>query len=261
MSNGTSRMLDGVRVAVLAADGFEQVEVTVPVKALRKAGADVRLISLRPGRIRGMNFIWRGRKLPVDDVVSSARPEDYGALLLPGGFVSPDLLRQSKKAREFVRQIDEMGRPIATLCHGPELLVSAGLVPGRQLTSWPGIADDIRNAGGLWTDADVVLDRNWVASRSPSDLSSFVPAMLNLFAERATIAATDLPRRLHLFAVISRAIGVGALSLLALGVRAAWQRSAGKRIGQRRRRRIGLAIAALGAGTAIGRRLYQRSHA
>jgi len=144
----SKKRLQGVRVAVLAADGFEQVEVTVPVRALRREGADVRIISLRPGRIRGMNFLWRGRKLPVDATVFTARPEDYGALLLPGGFVNPDLLRQSEQAREFVRKMDQLGRPIATLCHGPEVLISAGLVRGRRLTSWPGVADDIPNAGG-----------------------------------------------------------------------------------------------------------------
>src|SRR3954452_22113038 len=139
--------LKGLRVAVLAADGFEQVEVTKPVRALRRAGADVRIISLRPGRIRGVNFLWRGRKLPVDDTIFDARPEDYGALYLPGGFVNPDLLRQSERVRDFVRRFEASGRPIATMCHGPEVLISSGLVRGRRLASWPGIADDLRNAG------------------------------------------------------------------------------------------------------------------
>src|SRR3712207_5633541 len=124
----------------------EQVEVTIPMRALRREGADVRIVSLRPGRIRGMNFLFRGTKLPVDDIVARARPEEYGALLLPGGFVNPDLLRQGKRAQEFVRQFDALKRPIATLCHGPEVLISTGLVNGRRLTSWPGIADDVRNA-------------------------------------------------------------------------------------------------------------------
>src|SRR4051812_10733298 len=126
----SQKRLQGLRVAVLAVDGFEQVEVTIPVRALRRAGADVRIISLRPGRIRGMNFLWRGKKLPVDDTVSRARPEEYGALLLPGGFVNPDLLRQSKEALAFVRELDRLERPIATLCHGPEVLISAGIVEG-----------------------------------------------------------------------------------------------------------------------------------
>ena len=197
----------------------------------------------------------------VDDVVTSARPEDYGALLLPGGFVSPDLLRQSQNARDFVRHFDEMGRPIATLGHGPEVLISAGLVPGRQLTSWPGIADDIRNAGGLWTDSEVVQDRNWVASRGPGDLPRFVPAMLNLFAERAPIAATALPRRKDWAVLAPSAASLAALSLLALGVQAVWQRSARKRANARMQSQVKLAIGALATCTALGRRLFGRSSA
>src|SRR5512133_3204012 len=125
-----AKPLQGLRVAVLAADGFEQVEVTVPRAALKAAGADVRIISLRPGRIRGVNLLWRGRKLPVDDIVSNARPADYGARLLPGRVVSPDLLRQSERAKDFVRGFERLGRPIATLCHGPWMLVSSGLASG-----------------------------------------------------------------------------------------------------------------------------------
>ncbi|HSS40383.1 MAG TPA: DJ-1/PfpI family protein [Polyangia bacterium] len=121
----SEKRLQGLRVAVLAVDGFEQVEVTIPVRALQREGADVRIVSLRPGRIRGMNFLFRGKKLPVDETVARARPDQYGALLLPGGFVNPDLLRQSKRALEFVRQFDALERPIVTLCHGPELRVDA----------------------------------------------------------------------------------------------------------------------------------------
>jgi len=128
-----------------------------------------------------MNFLFRGKKLPVDDLVSRVRAESYGALLLPGGFVNPDLLRQSTQVLELVRRFDALERPIATLCHGPEVLISAGLINGRRLTSWPGIADDVRNAGGTWNDEAVVRDRNWVASRSPLDLVPFCSAMIDLF--------------------------------------------------------------------------------
>jgi protease I len=207
------KSLKNIRVAVLAVDGFEQVEVTIPVAALRRAGADVRLISLRPGRVRGMNFIWPGRKLPVDDTVEAARVEDYGALLLPGGFVNPDLLRQSAAARQFVRGFEQAGRPIATLCHGPEVLISAGLMGGRKVASWPGIADDVRNAGGTWLDEKVVQDNNWVSSRSPLDLASFVPAMLKLFAERAPVAQGRLRRRMRWAAVLSRSLTWAAIPL------------------------------------------------
>jgi protease I len=190
----SEKPLEGVTVAVLVADGFEQIEVTRPIRALHRAGADVRILSLRPGRLRGMNFMWRGRKLPVDQLVARADPEDYGALLLPGGFVNPDLLRQNEHAREFVANMDRLGRPIAVICHGPQVLISAGLVRGRRLASWPGIADDVRNAGGIWEDAKVVHDRNWVSSRGPADLRAFEPAMIELFAELAP-CLVETPRR------------------------------------------------------------------
>ena len=159
--------LEGIKVAVLAADGFEQVELTRPVRVLERRGAQVRIISLRPG-------------------VLDADPAQYSALLLPGGLVDPDLLRQSRRALDFVRAIDKLGRPIAVICHGPWLLVSADLVRDRRLTSWPGIADDVRNAGGRWEDSEVVRDRNWVSSRGPHDLTAFERAMVFLFAEKAT---------------------------------------------------------------------------
>lgn len=191
-------------MAVLAADGFEQVEVTFPVAALKRAGADVRILSLRPGRLRGMNLLWPGRKLPVDDTVFNAKPEDYGAVYLPGGFVNPDLLRQSEAARDFIRKAQALGRPIAVMCHGPELLISAGLLKGRKLTSWPGIADDVKNAGGQWENSSLVRDENWVSSRGPHDLPAFIPAMLELFEARAERATYELKARLRWVATVSR---------------------------------------------------------
>ncbi|HEY0711555.1 MAG TPA: type 1 glutamine amidotransferase domain-containing protein, partial [Polyangia bacterium] len=198
--------LKGIRVAVLAADGFEQVELTMPVAALRRAGADVRIISLRPGNIRGMNFLLRGRKIAVDDVISNARIEDYGAVLVPGGFINPDLLRQSALARQFIRSADQAGMPIATLCHGPALLISAGIARGRRIASWPGIADDIRNAGGDWIDQAAVRDNNWISARSPLDLAAFIPGMIELFSERAPAIATKLPRRVRWVSVLTRTL-------------------------------------------------------
>jgi protease I len=220
------KRLSGVRVAVLAADGFEQVEVTWPVRALRKAGADVRIISLRPGRIRGVNLMWRGRKLPVDDTVFSARPEDYGALYLPGGFVNPDLLRQSEKVREFVQRFAELGRPIATMCHGPEVLISAGLAQGKSLTSWPGISDDLRNAGVNWVNRPVVRDHSLISSRGPHDLAAFMPAMVALFAARAPRTQKRLPHRVRWVAQLSRLATAGALAGAFLGGRALWRAAA-----------------------------------
>ena len=175
--------LQGLKVAVLVADGFEQVEVTRSLKELIRQGALVDLVSLRRGRIRGMKLLYPGVKLRVNRTVDRARAVDYDALLIPGGFVNPDLLRQSEQARTFALAFDVAGKPIATLCHGPWVLVSAGLVRGRRLAAWPGIQDDIRNAGGTWVDEPLVRDGNWVSSRSPLDLLAFERGMVELFSE------------------------------------------------------------------------------
>jgi protease I len=177
------KKLKGLRVAVLAADGFEQVELTFPVRKLKREGAQVEIISLRPGSIRGMNLLFPGKKVDVDSTLREVKAADYDALLLPGGFINPDLLRQSELAREFVRDFERLGRPIAVICHGPWLLASADVVRGRRITSWPGIRDDLHNAGGIWEDAPVVRDGTWVSSRGPHDLPEFLPAMVSLFAE------------------------------------------------------------------------------
>jgi protease I len=182
------KKLKGMRVAVLAADGFEQVELTQPVKKLRKEGAQVSIISLRPGSIRGMNLLYPGKKVDVDATLREVKAADYDALLLPGGFVNPDMLRQSPLALEFVRDFERLGRPIAVICHGPWVLASADLVRGRRLTSWPGIQDDIHNAGGIWEDAPVVRDGTWVSSRGPNDLPEFLTAMISLFAEHLPVS-------------------------------------------------------------------------
>lgn len=191
------QQLKGRRIAVLAADGFEKVELTVPVTALRAAGANVDIISLRPGRIRGVNLHEPASRVKVDHTLSDISEDDYDALLIPGGFINPDLLRQSAPAREFVRRFDARGKPIATLCHGPWLLASAGLTSGRRMTSWPGVRDDMVNAGATWLDQAVVQDRNWLTSRGPQDMVPFVTALLPFFAgqrqqmaESAAVPAT-----------------------------------------------------------------------
>ena len=181
MSN--NRRLKGRNIAVLAADGFEKVELVVPLRALQLARAKVDVVSLRKGRIRGVNLHMPASRVGVDKVVTDADPDDYDGLLLPGGFINPDLLRQSAPARDFVRAFDHSGKPVVTLCHGPWVLASAGLLTGRTLTSWPGIRDDLVNAGATWLDREVVRDRNLVTSRGPQDLQAFLPAMLGLFAE------------------------------------------------------------------------------
>lgn len=174
--------LRGKRIAILAADGFEYVELVVPKKALEIAGAETEIVSLHEGKIRGMNISEPTKAVRVDCTLDKADPSRYDALLIPGGFIGPDFVRQSRKARSFVRAFDAANKPIATLCHGPWLLVSSELVSGRMLASWPGIRDDIVHAGGIWRDEPVVIDQNWVTSRGPSDLRSFIPAMTSLFA-------------------------------------------------------------------------------
>jgi protease I len=180
MRNGN---LKGRRIAVLAADGFEKVELTIPIAALRLAGATVDIISLRHGRIRGVNLHEPASRAHVDDTVFHADPDDFHGLLIPGGFINPDLLRQSAEARAFVRAFDRDRKPIASLCHGPWVLVSAGCARGRTLTSWPGVRDDMVNAGATWLDQDVVRDGNLVTSRGPQDLRPFVRAIKALYAE------------------------------------------------------------------------------
>ncbi|MEK6439262.1 type 1 glutamine amidotransferase domain-containing protein [Pseudonocardia sp. T1-2H] len=179
----TRRRLKGRKIAALAADGFEKVELTIPLRALKLAGAKVDVVSLRHGRIRGVNLHMPASRVGVDKTVAEADPGDYGGLLLPGGFINPDLLRQSARAREFVRAFASSDKPIVTLCHGPWVLASAELLTGRTLTSWPGIRDDLVNAGATWLDQEIVRDGNLTTSKGPQDMVAFVPAMLDTFAE------------------------------------------------------------------------------
>lgn len=178
--------LRGKRIAILAGDGFEYVELSVPKLALAAAGADVEIVSLHEGRIRGMNLTEPSRTVKVDRTFKNADPMAYDGILVVGGFVGPDLLRQSAEARAFVRAFDEASKPIAVICHGPLLLVSAGILSGRRLAAWPGVRDDVVNAGGIWRDEAVVKDRNLVSSRGPQDLPVFVPAIVDLFARGRT---------------------------------------------------------------------------
>jgi protease I len=204
------KRLEGLRVAVIAVDGFEQVELTRPVRRLRKEGAEVEIVSLRPGSILGMNFLSQGTKVKVDRTIYTARPRDYEGLLIPGGLINPDLLRQSRRVLDFVRAFDAAGKPIASICHGPWVLISAGLVAGRRLTSWPGIADDVRNAGGLWENKSVVHDGNWITSRGPQDLLQFDRAIVEHFDPEATAHDRRLP-------VPLRSLALGGLALAAIG--------------------------------------------
>jgi len=179
--------LKGRRVAVLAADGFEKIELTLPLNALEAKGAEVDIISLRSGSIRGVNLHEPASRIKVNRTLDEASPADYDALLIPGGFMSPDLLRQSAAARDFVRAFDVARKPIASLCHGPWVIASAGLAKGRTMTSWPGVRDDMVNAGAVWLDQAVVRDGNWVTSRGPQDIKPFIKAMTALFAGTAPV--------------------------------------------------------------------------
>jgi protease I len=178
----TAKLLAGKRIAILAADGFEQAELKTPTTALVDAGADVALISLRRGRIRAMHMHQPGDLVRVDKAIDDAQAADYDGLLIPGGYISPDSLRQSALVRAFVRQFDAAGKPIALLSQAPLILVSAGLAPRRTLTSWPGIRDDVVNAGATWLNQDIVRDAHLLSCRCPQDLATFVQALAPFFA-------------------------------------------------------------------------------
>ena len=175
--------LKGKKVAILVADGFEQVELTEPRKALDRAGATTRIVSPARGRVRGWDHKDWGDELKVDEPLDVARPENYDALLLPGGVMSPDKLRQDVKALAFVRSFFDSGKPVAAICHGPWMLIDAGVAGGRRMTSWPSLKSDLQNAGVEWTDREVVVDNGLVTSRKPGDIPVFVATMLQEFAE------------------------------------------------------------------------------
>jgi protease I len=179
----SDRMLDGIRVAILVSTDFEQAELEQPRKALEEAGATTKIVSPKPGKITGMEHDEKKDEFDVDLTLDEAKPEDFDAVLLPGGALNADFLRAQHLAQEFVRKINRAGKPMAIICHAPWLLVSAGLVKGRKLTSYHTIRDDIRNAGGQWHDREVIRDTNWVTSRQPSDIPAFNREMIAMFAE------------------------------------------------------------------------------
>lgn len=178
----TRRNLEGMRVAILVTNDFERVELTEPQQALEEAGAQTFIISPEAGRLQSLNHDVKADVFDVDLTLNEANPDDFDAVLLPGGVVNADALRINTKAQEFVRLIDAADKPIAVICHGPWLLVSAGLVEGRTLTSWHTLQDDIRNAGGHWVNSEVVRDGNWLSSRGPRDLPAFNREMVSLFS-------------------------------------------------------------------------------
>jgi len=175
--------LSEIKVAVLATDGFEESELTEPVKSLRDAGAKVHIISPEGGKIQAFRHHERSIQIDSDRKLQEIQPGEYDAVVLPGGALNADALRTESRAQEFVRALDQAGKPIAVICHGAWLLVSADLVRDKRITSWPSIADDIRNAGGMWEDQEVIVDGNFVSSRKPTDLPAFCREMNRLFAK------------------------------------------------------------------------------
>src|SRR5437868_3767324 len=178
--------LTGKKVAILVEEGFEQVELIKPRKALDKAGAQTQVVSPQESEVRGWNMKRWGKSVAVDVPLDSADPSEFDALLLPGGVMNPDKLRMNPKAVEFVKHFFDAGKPVASICHGPWMLVEAGAVRGRTMTSWPSLKTDLKNAGANWVDKEVVTDRFLVTSRKPDDIPAFNREMIRLFAETAT---------------------------------------------------------------------------
>lgn len=184
----SDEILHGVTVAILATDGFEEVELLGPREALERAGAATIVIAPQAGKVQAMKHDEKSSTIDADITLDKANPDDYDALLLPGGALNADHLRMEPKARAFAQSFDRAEKPIAVICHAPWLLVSAGLVKGRTLAAYHTIQDDIRNAGGRWKDEEVVRDKNWVSSRQPSDIPAFNREMLKLLSQRKTRA-------------------------------------------------------------------------
>jgi protease I len=178
-----SAKLQGKKIAILATDGFEQVELTEPKKALETAGASVDVISPKPGEIKGWKFTDWGETTKVDKTLDEAKPAEYDGLVLPGGQINPDKLRIEPKAVAFVREFFNSGKPVGAICHGPWMLIEAGVLKRRTLTSWPSVRTDIRNAGGNWVDEQVVTDGNLTTSRKPDDLPAFNERLIREFSQ------------------------------------------------------------------------------
>lgn len=175
--------LSNLRVAVVATDGFEQVELTEPVEALQDDNATVHIIAPEPGRIRAWKETDWGEEIPVDRTLEEASPNDYDALLLPGGVLNPDKLRMNPQAIDFIRKFFAEGKPVYAICHGPQLLVECNVLEGKRMTSYGSIKTDMRNAGAHWVDEEVVVDNGLTTSRSPEDLPAFIHQMRQSLAK------------------------------------------------------------------------------
>jgi protease I len=181
--------LQGKKIAILATDGFEQVELTEPRKALDQAGATTEVISPKGGEIKGWKKKEWGDKVKVNKTLEEARPQDYDALLLPGGVMNPDHLRMDPMAVSFVYDFVATGRPVAAICHGPWTLIDAGVVKGKTFTSWPSLKADLKNAGANWVDKEVVTDGQFISSRKPDDIPAFSKALIEAVAGAKAKAA------------------------------------------------------------------------
>lgn len=177
------QQLEGKKVAILVADGFEQVELTEPRKALDEAGAKTVLVSPAQGKVKGWDSKDWGKELPVDQPLDQAKAGDFDALLLPGGVMNPDKLRRLPAAQQFIKAFFDAGKPVAAICHGPWTLIDAGVAKGRKMTSYETIQSDLKNAGVQWEDSEVVIDGNLVTSRKPDDLPAFNKAIVEVFAK------------------------------------------------------------------------------
>lgn len=187
-------ILNDLKVAILITDGFEQVEMTQPRQALDEAGARTQIVSPKDAKVKAWRFTEWGDDFRVDVPLRKARPDDYGALLLPGGVLNPDTLRMQPEAVAFVRAFFDADKPVATICHGPWTIIEAGVARGRRIASWPSLRTDLRNAGAEWMDQEAVVDGNLVSSRKPDDIPAFNREMIALFArmggKQARLAAT-----------------------------------------------------------------------
>jgi protease I len=185
--------LNGMRVAVLATDGVEQAELDRPWQTLEEAGAEPELVSFEAGTITAYNHIDKGDAKKVDAVLSSADPDDYAALVLPGGVINGDFVRADADAVVFVKAFFDAGKPVAAICHAPWVLVEADVVRGRRMTSWPSLQTDLRNAGATWVDEEVVVDGTLITSRNPDDLDAFGAAIVEQFGQSAAEETEEEP--------------------------------------------------------------------
>jgi protease I len=189
--------LSGKKVAILTENGFEEVELTSPKKAMEDAGAEVHIVSPQKDKVKGWDHDHWSIDLPVDVQLGNAKPEDYDALMIPGGVINPDKMRANKDCVEFAQHFLEMGKPVAAICHGPQLLIETGLLEGRNMTSYPSIKTDLVNAGALWADKEVIVDNGLVTSRSPKDLEAFNRKLVEEIKEGIHDAQKNTPSPTH----------------------------------------------------------------